>query len=579
MPARPEPRPSPRRLLSLALLAALGLSACDGGAPAEPLLPPAVPSGLLATAETHGDVRLTWDFPVDAAAGEPTEFRIERAREDGAFAQIAVVAGSARTHLDTGLEPGTRYRYQVRACGEAGCSTAVETSAITLERLEITTTVLRPAILGEPYNGGLNATGGAGGYVWTVESGSLPAGLHLSEKGIISGVPETEQVQVFVARVRSDDGQTTSREFTFQVSPPQGATEVFIDTPRLPPALVGGPYEPTLEASGGSGTFAWALVAGTLPPGTSLLQNGTVSGTPTVAGTFTFRVRATSAARSAEREYTVDVVQNVGGRFDITPFEVVVVPPAILPHVQAAIDRWERIVVGDLPPVGIPQEFFSSTFCGGFGNLLNGTAVDDLIVVLDISPIDGPGRILGQAGPCGLRSGSRLPFVGVLTLDSEDLEPMIGTRTLTDVIFHEIGHVLGFGGMWGAFELVTGGGTPDPRFRGAAARQAWQALGGAGDVPVENTGGTGTRDSHWREATFGNEILTGFAEQVGVAMPLSRVTIASLADLGYLVDYREAESFSPATILRSGPMVQGPSLGYDVVLKGPVRFLPEAPPR
>ena len=61
-------------------------------------------------------------------------------------------------------------------------------------------------------------------------------------------------------------------------------------------------------------------------------------------------------------------------------------------------------------------------------------------------------------------------------------------------------------------------------------------------VPVENTGGPGTADSHWRETVFRNEMMTGFVGPSG--NPLSRMTVASLQDLGYVVDLNAAEPYS-----------------------------------
>ena len=75
-----------------------------------------------------------------------------------------------------------------------------------------------------------------------------------------------------------------------------------------------------------------------------------------------------------------------------------------------------------------------------------------------------------------------------------------------------------------------------------------------GGVPVENTGGAGTVDSHWRESVFTTEIMTGFVSPVGTPNPLSRITLASLADMGYDVNYGAADSFrlSTAAFLRVG---------------------------
>jgi hypothetical protein len=74
-------------------------------------------------------------------------------------------------------------------------------------------------------------------------------------------------------------------------------------------------------------------------------------------------------------------------------------------------------------------------------------------------------------------------------------------------------------------------------------------------VPVENcTGinncGSGTRDSHWRELTFRTELMTGFIENSTTAMPLSAMTIQSLADLGYSVSTASADAYKiPGTAI------------------------------
>jgi len=71
-------------------------------------------------------------------------------------------------------------------------------------------------------------------------------------------------------------------------------------------------------------------------------------------------------------------------------------------------------------------------------------------------------------------------------------------------------------------------------------------------VPVENTGGSGTRDSHWRETTFGRELMTGFYNS-GALNPLSRITIGSLEDLGYQVNYNASEPYSITALLYAFP--------------------------
>jgi Leishmanolysin len=198
---------------------------------------------------------------------------------------------------------------------------------------------------------------------------------------------------------------------------------------------------------------------------------------------------------------------------------------------RTAADRWATVIVGDLPDV-----------------LVDGELVDDVLILAQGKAIDGVGKILGQAGPSRLRpsgigAGSLLPAKGRMTFDSADLESMEQKGTLIDVITHEMGHVLGIGTIWQDSGLLEGAGTQNPLFTGEAAMEEYGQLRGSGPrpVPVENTGGPGTADGHWRESVFRNELMTGFVSTPG--NPLSRMTVASLADLGYQVDLDAADSY------------------------------------
>ena len=137
-----------------------------------------------------------------------------------------------------------------------------------------------------------------------------------------------------------------------------------------------------------------------------------------------------------------------------------------------------------------------------------------------------------------------IPYHGTIQFDSADLAQMEANGTLPDVVLHEIGHVLGIGTIWEARGLLTGAGTSNPRFTGPQATAEYNAIssGNATSVPVENGGGPGTRDAHWRESVFTNELMTGYVGP-GRDLPLSRVTIASLADLGYQVNLGAADPF------------------------------------
>ncbi len=130
-----------------------------------------------------------------------------------------------------------------------------------------------------------------------------------------------------------------------------------------------------------------------------------------------------------------------------------------------------------------------------------------------------------------------------MQFDSADLSNLETLGLLQATIMHEMGHVIGVGALNAWDNQVSGLGGADPRFIGPKAVTQWQALGGTGNVPVENTGSAGTRDSHWREVTFNNELMTGFVDLA--SNPLSRLTVASLEDLGYsAVNYDYVNSYS-----------------------------------
>lgn len=60
-----------------------------------------------------------------------------------------------------------------------------------------------------------------------------------------------------------------------------------------------------------------------------------------------------------------------------------------------------------------------------------------------------------------------------------------------------------------------------------------------------STGGSGSAGKHWAEQVFGNELMT--PRMTGLPNPLSTLTIAALRDLGYSVDYGQADSYSLPT--------------------------------
>jgi len=237
-----------------------------------------------------------------------------------------------------------------------------------------------------------------------------------------------------------------------------------------------------------------------------------------------------------------------------SPFNIVLrgVPAQYAGVFNRAAYEWRRRITADIPDVSVS---IAGGQCAGFQQALSGN-VDDLVIDVSIGAIDGPGGILGGATPCFVRTTGGLPLLGVMQFDDADLQQLAADGTLGDVITHEMGHVLGVGSLWASHTLVQGAGGPNPVYVGPGGRQGWADIGGGVtgsiDAAVENTGGSGTRDVHWREFTVPSELMTGYLS--AAVNPMSALTIKSLTDLGYTVD---ATSADPYTIFTAPPATPG----------------------
>ncbi|HWB32277.1 MAG TPA: putative Ig domain-containing protein [Acidobacteriaceae bacterium] len=177
-------------------------------------------------------------------------------------------------------------------CGGVGIAQAgVPNSQLNSAPLTITTTSLPNASVGVTYNAPLTAAGGNDPYTWKFSSGKMPAGLALNGNGSIYGTPTVAGTYSIGLTVR--DKSHPAQEKFIALTMIVSGNQLGIVTGALPAASYGTPYSQTLQAKGGAGTYSWAIAAGALPSGLSLSGNGTISGTPTAAGTFSFSVRVT----------------------------------------------------------------------------------------------------------------------------------------------------------------------------------------------------------------------------------------------------------------------------------------------
>ncbi|MFN0177946.1 MAG: leishmanolysin-related zinc metalloendopeptidase [Gemmatimonadales bacterium] len=233
---------------------------------------------------------------------------------------------------------------------------------------------------------------------------------------------------------------------------------------------------------------------------------------------------------------------------------------------QAAATRWSALIIGDQPDVPID---FAEDPDGCYPALRE--TVDDLVIFAEVVQIDGPGGILGAAGPCLVRDENLLPVVGAMIFDRDDVDRLQFDSTLAAVFLHEMAHVMGFtASLWRLKGLLSEEDPANPVFLGATARGSWAAIAAPTaslQVPLENTGGPGTRLSHWRESVLDNELMTGFADRIN---PLSALTVAALRDLGYFTNDLPADPFALPTPAATLSSISGSRL-HSVPWPAPIR--------
>ncbi len=187
------------------------------------------------------------------------------------------------------------------------------TSTSTVSTLQLASSSLPKGTVGSGYSLTLQATGGTAPYTWSVASGSLPVGLTLSTSGTISGTATSSGAFSFSVTVK--DAESTPQAVTSALSlavvavsttstsaptPTSTSTPVSVQALQLTSSTltngtVGIAYSARLSASGGTAPYNWSVASGSLPAGLALSPSGTISGTATSSGSFSFSVTVKDA--------------------------------------------------------------------------------------------------------------------------------------------------------------------------------------------------------------------------------------------------------------------------------------------
>jgi DNA-binding beta-propeller fold protein YncE len=185
-----------------------------------------------------------------------------------------------------------------------------------------------------------------------------------------------------------------------------GGLSFFIGSPRTiafivvnPPAITTGSpmtggtegiaYSQAVTASGGTGGYTFTLTGGALPDGLAIASDGTISGTPTLAGTYNFTVTVTDdsgGSNSAPLALTIAAgapsvtASPVGGFLGVTLFTTVTSPLTVT-NVGWGTAQVSSVV---LTPIMGGTFTIASDGCTGIANLTHGQSCT---IVVSFRPI------------------------------------------------------------------------------------------------------------------------------------------------------------------------------------------------
>ena len=207
--------------------------------------------------------------------------------------------------------------------------------------------------------------------------------------------------------------------------------------------------------------------------------------------------------------------------------------------VQQGAERVAKLFKSGLPAVTVD---FPAGNCDPSYPALKGK-LDKFVLFIEtkVTP-----NVYGLGGPCDLRDGSFLPIYGGISLNPEMLTNDVDMLYTT---IHEVLHALGVGSLWKTPNRISLSGQQDTRnlseqvdgkwfYIAPKALAEYKALGGKdATIPLDPD------QAHWLGEVFCTEIVSG-GPDAGVPNPVSRLTLASLEDLGYSVDYTAADDYT-----------------------------------
>lgn len=244
--------------------------------------------------------------------------------------------------------------------------------------------------------------------------------------------------------------------------------------------------------------------------------------------------------------------------------------------IEDAVQKWKTIIIDKVQPEG---------------------AID---LALSIYVETRAPNILASA-TCTDTNQYGIPIAGSVWINTsnwnlqKELVKDDGNTQAYYTVLHELGHVFGIGTIDRWNSLVQDGlyvGTHGLReYKNVIGDQSLIGL------PIENDGGMGTSGSHLEEGAeyilsnnnryhdghfhpgLDRELMTGWAENDTGVEPLSRISVALLQDMGFLVNYTKADDFTnPSSgVLNVGEVITIDGNDFPIsVEKNYLEYFPQA---
>ena len=258
--------------------------------------------------------------------------------------------------------------------------------------LTITTSSLPQGTVGLNYSALLTATGGTLPLTWAALN-AFPPGLALNSNGVISGVPTTAGNYSVTVQVTDAGGLQGTKSYQLSIVPPPIPPLNITTAPQLAAGQAGTPYSTTLTATGGTPPYRWSAVQGVPAWMTVGATTGTLSGTPTTAGTVTFTVQVADAGSlTATKGFSLTITAPA--------LTIATLPPLFNGTVGVPYSQ-QFVASGGVPPVTW------SIISGSAGNLtldansgiLSGTPQTAGNFTFTVQAADSAGQLATQAYP------------------------------------------------------------------------------------------------------------------------------------------------------------------------------------